>query len=126
MVSQFPLELIYHILRLVPDTRPSSRASTLRACALVNKTWRVVAQKELPRQLEWWSHRRGRLERFLASPSGRDGWHSDWIILVCSPVDELDLLVRQATSIKRIDLRGPYGDNLLYRLDGLELSLSGE
>lgn len=125
MVPQLPLELIYHILGSIPaEFWISARADTLRACSLVNKSWRVVAQKELPRHISWTQHRPGRMELFLASPSGRDGWHSDSITLTEQPDHILFLLVKHATSINHLDLEKHLG--CLYRLDGSQPSLSGE
>lgn len=106
MVPQLPLELIYHILSLIPASPSAERATALRACSLVNQDWRVIAQEELTRHINWSQMWSTRVDLFLSSPSARGGWKAESVSLDQATTRDLDRLLGSATSIDHLALSG--------------------
>lgn len=126
MIPFIPPEIIRHILSLIPGPPDGARPKTLKACSLVNHTWREIAQEELPRYISWYEMWPGRLESFLASPSAIEGWKSETVSLNNPGADSLAVLLHRATSINHLTLANDDNEESIYSLSKRPVSPSGQ
>lgn len=86
-VPSLPAELVLHIIRLSLPSRPgersawNARVAVLCACALVNSTWRALAERELYRSIEVWNETAGKL---LCRTMGKRGGRGKQLAGLCT------------------------------------------
>ena len=108
MVPHLPPEIITYLLAALPTSEGEGRVQTLRACSLVDSTWRDIAQAELLRHIRWARFWPGRMEAFLASPSYRkkEDWRCNSLVLVRAPAEVVWALLSAASAVEELELIG--------------------